>query len=143
MVTGFALALPALGLLCVINRRLKVKGKMLKTLVALVTMVTAFAVGCGIAFTFVGQWIARFVSWLQSVTGLGQGLAGFLIVVAVGVALADVLSDRKADKGAQAAAVLVPTLLLLVAGGFLGDTGGGAVSSSYDQFNAITASIVG
>lgn len=143
MFEGFAVALPALGLLYVINKRLKVKGKALKTVVAVLTMVTAFAVGCGIAFTFLGQWVARGVAWLESFTGFGRGVAVALTIVAVGIALADVLSDRKADRGAQFAAILAPTLLLLVAGGFLGTTGGGAVTTSYDHFNAIVASFGG
>jgi uncharacterized membrane protein len=138
---GLIVALPAMAVLFVLNKRFKgkQKGKQRKATVAIFTLVVAFAVGCGIAFSFLGRWFAAFVTWLSHLLSslTNQHLTGpltlALTVLALLWATADVMYDRKADKGAQFAVILLPTLLALVVGGQLGASGGNAVQTTFDQ----------
>ena len=128
---GWLIALPFLVALRVINKRFKGKGQA-KTAVSVVTMSVAFIAGCGLAFTFAGEWFAAALSFGARVAGkvspdLGAAIPIAATVLAVLVAVADLAYDRKADRGAQIAAVLMPTLLALVVGGSMGATGGEAV----------------
>jgi hypothetical protein len=105
-------------------------------------MVVALAAGCGLCFTFVGSWYATLISWSARMLGdiagadLSWALPLALTLLMLGWAAGDILADRKADKGAQFAALVLPTLLVLVVGGTLGHTGGDAVNTAYDQLQA-------
>ena len=59
-----------------------------------------------------------------------------LAIIAVGVAAADIACDKKADKGAQAAAIMFPVLLALVIAGSMGHRGGNAVHQATKQLQA-------
>lgn len=141
---GWIVALPALAVLYVINKRIKGKLNKGRDTVAVITMLVAVIVGCGLAFTFVGKLLAGFVSGcghlLNSMTGENIGIAVpiALTLVWAGIAIADIAVDRQADKGAQWAAALMPTLLALVIGGTMGVSGSSAVS----QVNTRVASFV-
>lgn len=150
---GLVVALPAMAVLFVLNKRFKGNGKgkrrkagqethghgRRQAIVAMLTLLVAFAVGCGLAYSFVGRWFAAFVTWLSrglsALTDqpLTAPIALALTVLALLWATADVLYDRKADKGAQVAVILLPTLLALMVGGALGASGGNAVQVSFDQ----------
>ena len=148
---GLVVALPALAVLFVLNKRIKgkPKGKQAKAAVAIGTLVIAFAVGCGIAYSFLGRWGASALSWSA---GLLAGFAGSgvehavplaLTVLAILWATGDVLYDRKADKGAQVAVIVLPTLLALVVGGQLGTSGGNAVEAFFAQAHTLVSQLGG
>jgi hypothetical protein len=132
---GWIVGLVSLAVLVGINKWIKGKGgKRAKKVIALATMAIAFACGCGFASTVLGQWGAGALGWATGLlagwfgeqgvaTALHIGLAVLLVLCAA----ADIAYDRKADKGAQMAAVVLPTLLLLVVGGAMGQHGGEAV----------------
>lgn len=135
---GWLVALPTLAALYVINKRIKgkVRKPTLQDIVAVATMAVAALAGCGLVFTFFGDWTAGLVGWIAGFfhdryASVGVALA--LVVIFVGIAVADIAFDRQADKGAQFAAIIMPTLLVLVIGGSLGNNGGGAVKSTRDQ----------
>jgi uncharacterized membrane protein len=144
---GFVVALPALAVLIGLNKRIKgkPKNKQAKAGVALFTLVVAFAVGCGIAYTFLGRWGASAVSWLAGLAGSGIEHAAplALTVLAILWATGDVLYDRKADKGAQFAVIVLPTLLALVVGGQLGASGGNAVNEFFVQAHSVVSQLGG
>jgi hypothetical protein len=139
---GWLVALPTVAALFVINKRVNPRNRG-RVVVAVITMLVSFGAGCGLAYTFVGQWTATFVSWLGSMlshfagSGAGEGLSIALTILFVGIAVADIAFDRTADKGAQFAAIVVPTLLLLVVGGALHKTGGDAVKATQTQLSAM------
>jgi hypothetical protein len=134
---GWTVLLPALAVLHVFNKR--VNPRKGQNAVAVITMLLAIVAGCGLAYTFAGQWLAGFVSWLGSLLSnlFGQnaaiGLSIGLTLLLVGVAVCDIAFDKRADKGAQIAAVLFPTLVALVIGGSMGKTGGDAVKTVNTQ----------
>ncbi|HEY0934643.1 MAG TPA: hypothetical protein VGD91_12975 [Trebonia sp.] len=135
---GWIVALPALVALYVINKRFKGKGKAKKA-IAITTMAVAAAAGVGLVFTFVGVLVADVVGWIahgaSTLSGDNFAVAIPLAVtlLAIGIAVADIAFDKKADRGAQIAAVLFPTLLALVVGGALHKTGGAAVDQVHQQ----------
>lgn len=135
---GWIVALPALVALYVINKKFKGKGKA-KKIIAIVTMVVAGLAGVGLTFTFLGSWTATVVGWIgraiTDVSGddLTRAVPLALTLLAILGAAADVAFDKKADKFAQFSMVLLPTLLVLVVGGALHKTGGGAVDSINQQ----------
>jgi hypothetical protein len=148
---GFIVALPCMAVLYVLNKRIKgkQKGKQPKAIVSIFTLLVAFAVGCGLAYSFAGRWFADLVSFggrfISSIshTHLTNAIALALTLLAILWASADVLYDRKADKGAQIAVVLLPTLLALVVGGQLGASGGNAVQTSFDQLFSLVGQMGG
>lgn len=148
---GLVVALPALAVLFVLNKRIKgkPKGRQGKAAVAVFTLVIAFAVGCGIAYSFLGRWGASALSWvaglLASFAGAGveNAVPLALTVLAILWATGDVLYDRTADKGAQFAVIVLPTLLALVVGGQLGASGGNAVSVFFTQAHSIVSQLGG
>lgn len=137
---GFIVALPALGLLWLLNKKLKKFKK--KAFFPILVMVVAFAAGCGLCFTFFGSGFAAGVSWLAKTIGslagsdLSWAIPLTFTLMMVGWAVGDIISDRKADKGAICAALVTPTLLVLVVGGTLGAHGGEAVHTVYGQLQA-------
>lgn len=139
---GWLVALPTLAALYVINKRVNPRNRG-RVVVAVITMLVSFGAGCGLAYTFAGQWIATFVSWVGTAlghfagNGAAQGVSIALTVLLVGVAVADIAFDRTADRGAQFAAIIVPTLLLLVVGGALHKTGGDAVKTTQTQLSVL------
>jgi hypothetical protein len=133
----------------VVNKKVNPRGRGAST-VSIITMLLAAVAGCGLAYTFAGRWVAAVVSWvgriLANITGEGGVAAGVAIAVTLallGFAIADIAYDRRADKGAQFSAFLMPTMLALVIGGTLGQTGGGAVSSVTSQVAAFVSQIGG
>jgi hypothetical protein len=146
---GYIVALVALVVLRVINRRVNVKGKGKKA-VAVITMLVALVAGCGVAWTIFGEWIAAVVSWpghaLEHAThqsGWSAAIPIAATLLAVGVAIADIAGDKKADRAAQMAAVFAPILLYLVVGGVMGETGGDVVSTVNSNVGSFLASIGG
>jgi hypothetical protein len=145
---GFIIVLPGLAVLWLLNKKIKPKGKVKKWF-NVATMATALVVGVGLAYTILGRWVADVVGWISS---LLSHLTGIDLAVAVALALtlamagwayADIAHDRKADKGAQFAAILAPTLLLLVIGGALHSSGGGAVQTAETHLQALMAHLGG
>jgi formate hydrogenlyase subunit 3/multisubunit Na+/H+ antiporter MnhD subunit len=138
---GFIVALPALAALWMFNKKFK-KAKSKKWFSYLV-MLIAGCVGVGLVFTFVGAWTAGGVSWgagmLSKLTGVNLDVAVSLALTLAMLlwAIGDIAYDKKADKGAQFAVIILPTLLALVVGGALGHTGGDAVHSTYNQLQAL------
>ena len=139
---GWLVALSMAALLYVFNKRVNPRGRSTNA-VAIITVIIAMGVGCGLAFTFVGRWIAggisAIASGLTNVTGESMTIAVpiAITIIAVGVAVADIAYDKKADSGAQFAAVLMPILLALVVGGAAGKTGGDAVRSVNVQIASV------
>lgn len=132
---GWLVALPTLAALYVINKRVNPRNRG-RIIVAVITMLVAAAAGCGLAYTFAGDWTAGAISWVggffhNNDTAAGLNIA--LVVLFGGIAVADIAFDRTADKGAQFAAIIMPTLLALVIGGSLGKTGGDAVKATRDH----------
>ncbi|MFC5186995.1 hypothetical protein [Actinomadura harenae] len=142
---GLVVALPALLVLVALNKKHKgkPKNKLAKAVIAALVLLMAFTVGCGFAYSFVGRWIASGVSGLAHLIGAGGGLAIGLTVVGILWATADVMYDRKADKGAQGWLIFLPTLLALVVGGQLGATGGQAVAVFFDHAHTFLAQMGG
>lgn len=133
---GFAVMLPALALLWVVNKRANPGGKG-KTVVNIIKMLLAGAAGCGMVYTFLGSAVAVVIGWVSGMSpALKIGIPLALVIIAAGVAICDIAFDRQADKGAQTAAVLAPTLLALVIAGSLGHSGRTAVHDTYQQLHA-------
>lgn len=134
---GWVVLLPALALLHVFNKR--VNPRKGQNAVSVITMGLAIVAGCGLAYTFAGQWIAGFVSWVGSLLSnlsgqnVALGVSIGITLLLVGIAVADIAFDKRADKGAQIAAVLFPTLVALVIGGSMGKTGGDAIKTVNTQ----------
>lgn len=151
---GWVVALPALATLWALNKKFRGKGGKgrgkAKTIIALVTMGTAAVAGCGIAYTFAGRWLAGLVGWVSGTAAGVAGEAGIAmaipIAITVGlvlVAAADLAYDRVADKGAQIAVAVLPTMLFLVVGGALGETGGEAVRTVTTQMSTVIGQLGG
>lgn len=131
---GWVVLLPTAVVWWVVHKRVNPRGKG-GTAVSVITMLLAAIAGCGFVYTFGARWVATGIAWfgkiLASTTGEAGIATGFAIAVslfALLVAVADIAYDKKADRGAQFAAFMMPTLLALVAGGQLGATGGDAVA---------------
>ena len=140
---GFAVMLPALALLWVINKRGNVRGKT-QTAINIIKMVLAFLAGCGMVYTFLGSWLASVVGWVSHMSpGLQIGVPLALVFIAGGAAILDIACDKQADKGAQFCAIIAPTLLALVVAGSLGHTGGSAVHTTYQQVHTQLAKMGG
>jgi hypothetical protein len=161
---GWLVFLPAWVALWVVNKRVNPKGGgggggkgapaaggggfKVRDIVAVITMLLAFVAGCGLAFTFVGSGLAWVVTKGSAAAassvhqpGIAWGVPIALTIAAIGIAAADIAFDRKADKGAQYAAMLMPTFLALIVAGSIGVTGGNAVHSVYDQARAYITSM--
>lgn len=130
---GWVVLLPTAAVWWVVNKKVNPHGKSASA-VSILTMLLAAVAGCGLAYTFAGRWIATGIAWagriLANLTGeasIATGLAIAVTLFALLVAVADIAYDKKADRGAQFAAFMMPTLVALVIGGSLGATGGGAV----------------
>lgn len=133
---GFAVMLPALALLWVANGRANPKGKG-QTAVNVIKMLLAAAAGCGMVYTFLGTWLAAIVGWISSMSpALKVGVPLALVIIAAGIAILDIAFDKRADKGAQMAAMMAPTLLALVIAGSLGLSGKNAVHDTYQQLHS-------
>ena len=133
---GFAVMLPALALLWVANKKANPRGKG-QTAVNVIKMILAAAAGCGMVYTFLGSWLAAAIGWVSSMSpALKVGVPLALVFVAAGIAILDIAFDRQADKGAQMAAIMAPTLLALVVAGSLGLSGKNAVHDTYQQLHS-------
>lgn len=132
---GFALMLPALALRWVINKRVNPRGKA-ATAVSVIVMLVSLIAGLGMAYTFLGDFLAWGVDWVSGVsTALKIGIPLALTIAAVGVAIADIAFDRRADNAAQFSAILAPTMLALVVAGSIGASGGNAVHETYQRLH--------
>lgn len=137
---GWAVLLPGLAALFVFNKKVNPKRRG-QNLVAILTVAIAVIAGCGLALTFGGQWVAGIVGWigsmLASLTGVGHWMEVGVSIAVTGLMVlwvwADVSFDKTADKGAQFAALVMPTLVFLVAGGLMGQKGGAAVETVTSQ----------
>jgi hypothetical protein len=130
---GWVVLLPTAAVWWVVNKRVNPHGKGASA-VSVIAMLLAAVAGCGLAYTFAGRWLAAGVAWfgrflanLTGEAGIASGIAIAVTLLVVFIAVADIAYDKKADRGAQMSAFLMPTLLALVIGGSLGATGGGAV----------------
>jgi hypothetical protein len=127
--------LPALALRYVINKRVNPRGKG-QTAVSILVMLVSLIAGLGMAYTFLGDFLAWGIDWVSGMsTALQIGIPLALTIVAVGVALADIAFDRRADNAAQFSAILAPTMLALVVAGSIGATGGNAVHDTYQRLH--------
>ncbi|TDD97680.1 hypothetical protein [Actinomadura rubrisoli] len=131
---GWVVLLAGLATLYVFNKR--VNSQRNAKAVAVITMLLAATAGCGLAHTVVGKGVAGSVSFvgkgaadLADEPDLVLAVSVAVTIIMVGIAVADISFDKQADKGAQFAAVVMPTLLALVIGGSLGKTGGDAVET--------------
>jgi hypothetical protein len=107
---GWLVALPTLALLYLFNKKVNPKGGgKVRDAVAVVTLLLAFGAGCGFAYTLLGTVVF------------------------------DVMFDRVANLPAQMAAIILPTVLLVVIGGGLGETGGKAVETTKVQLSTMWA----
>jgi hypothetical protein len=97
---GWLVALPTLAALFVINKRVNPRSRG-RVVVAVITMLVSFGAGCGLAYTFFGQWTATLVSWLGSMlshfagSGAGEGLSIALTILFVGVAVSSPRSSSR------------------------------------------------
>jgi hypothetical protein len=133
---GFAVMLPALGALWAFNKKGNARGK-LQTVINWLKMGLAFVAGCGMAFTFLGSGLAAVIGWVSGLSpALKVGIPLALVLAAGLLALLDIAFDKQADKGAQIAAAITPTLLALVIAGAIGVSGGHAVHTTYNQMHA-------
>lgn len=124
---GWLVLLSASALLFVINKRVNVRGGgRIGDIISVVTMLVAIIAGCGFAYTVLGRLFAGLVNGIGSVaakfggSGAALGVSIATMIILVGIAVCDILCDRKADGGAQIAAYLFPTVLALVIGGSMG-----------------------
>jgi cytochrome c oxidase subunit IV len=141
---GLALVLPALALRWVLNTRVNPKKPNAKMVKSILMTITCLICGLGIAYSLIGDMI----SWsIHAITGMNGALAiGIpltLVIVTAGVVIADVTHDKNADRGAQMAAMLAPTMLALVIAGSIGASTHSAVQSSYDVVHAQIAHMSG
>lgn len=140
---GFAVMLPALALLWVANKRANPRGRG-QTAVNIIKMILAGAAGCGMVYTFLGSWLAAAIGWVSGISpALKIGVPLALVFVAAGIAILDIAFDKQADKGAQMAAIVAPTLLALVVAGSLGLSGRNAVHDTYQQLHVQVAKMGG
>lgn len=140
---GLAVMLPALALRWVINKRVNMSGKG-AGVVSVIVMIVSVIAGLGMAFTFLGDILASAINWVSGAdNALKIGIPLAVTIAAVGVAIADIAFDRRADNGAQYAAILAPTMLFLVVAGSLGHTGGGAVHDGYKEVRAAVVKMGG
>lgn len=147
---GWIVLLPTAAVWWVVNKKVNPRRPGLATAVSVITMVLAWVAGCGLAYTFLGRFIAAGLSWLgsgiASITGEPGFRAGFVIAVTLItllIAVIDVAQDRRADGSAQFSAFFMPTLLALVIGGSLGATGGSAVQQVTTNVSTLMAQIGG
>lgn len=145
---GFVVALPAAAMLWLFNKKFK-KAKSKKWFSYLV-MIIAACLGVGLVFTFIGSWSAAGISKgagilsdLSGVKNLDVAVSLTLTILMLGWAIGDIAYDKKADKGAQFAVIMLPTLLTLVVGGALGHTGGDAVHTVYAQLQTMMSRLGG
>lgn len=136
---GWIVALPALAVLYVINKRVNPRGKS-RDAVAVATIVIAFIVGTGLTYTWVGSLVGWSVGWTGK---LSTAIPLALAIVAVGSAAADIAYDRKADSVAQIAAVAFPILVALTIAGAMHHTGGNAVHATYMQMASFVTTHIG
>lgn len=130
---GLALILPGLALRWVLTKRVNPKKPNAKIAKAFIMTGTCLVIGLGIAYSFLGDWIAwaiHSVAGMSSALTIGIPLA--CVIATVGVVFADVTHDKTADKGAQTAAMLAPTMLALVVAGSIHASTHQAVKGSYD-----------
>lgn len=140
---GLALVLPGLALRWVLNKRFNPKGNGKKH-VAIAVVAVCLIVGLGIAYSFVGDWLAAAIRGLAGTSSaLTVGVPLACVIATAGVVIGDVMYDRTADKGAQFAAMLAPTMLVLVIAGTVGASGGNAVRGSYDTIHATVVKMSG
>jgi hypothetical protein len=94
---------------------LKKKTKALKKWYVVSILFAIFSVS--LAQTIVGGWLVAGLRWLIGLTRLPIGaLAGALVLLALIVLVADIWKDKKADKLAQVAILLLPILFVVAAG---------------------------
>jgi len=106
---------------------LKKKTKALKKWYVKSILFAIFSVS--LAQTIVGGWLVAGLRWLIGLTTLPIGaLGGALVLLALIVLIADIWKDKKADKLAQAAILLLP-ILFVVAAGPIAPTGKGLTDS--------------
>ena len=141
---GFSLILPAVALQWLIRKRVNPKKSGAKTFKALLMTATCLIGGLGVAYSFVGDLLASCVHWITGMSSaLAIGVPFALVIVTAGVVAADVANDRNADKGAQIAAWLAPTMLVLVIAGTIGATGGDIARGSYTTVHHIVVQLSG
>lgn len=149
MLGGFFVALPVAAVLWVIRRKINPRGQRGGMALAWAIVGLTFVVGCGLAFTILGHWVANGLNLfgnLAAMIGGPSAKAGLFVAAGLGMfcaILADVVSDRKADKIARYSALLFPTIVTLVIGGRLGANGSGAVEATYNQASAFISMIGG
>lgn len=146
---GWVVLLPTAAVWWVVNKKVNPRGRGASA-VSVITMLLAAIAGCGLAYTFAGRWVATLVDWVGRMLANLTGEAGIAAGVAIAVtlflllfAVADIAYDKRADRGAQFSAFLMPTMLALVAGGTLGATGGDAVSQVTANVSTFFAQIGG
>lgn len=146
---GWVVLLPTAAVWWVVNKKVNPRGRSASA-VSIITMLLAATAGCGLAYTFAGRWIAAFVAWvgrflanLTGEAGIASGVAIAVTLLVLLVAVADIAYDKRADKGAQFSAFLMPTLVALVIGGSLGATGGGAVQEVTNNVASFMSQIGG
>lgn len=130
---GLALILPGFALRWVMTKRWNPKKPNAKVVKAIVMTLTCLIIGLGIAYSFLGDWIAWGIHTICGMNGaLAIGVPLACVILTAGVVFFDVTHDRTADKGAQTAAMLAPTMLALVVAGTIGASTHHAVKGSYD-----------
>jgi lysylphosphatidylglycerol synthetase-like protein (DUF2156 family) len=146
---GWVVLLPTAAVWWVVHKKVNPRGRGASS-VSILTMLLAAVAGCGLAYTFAGRWVAAFVAWVGQVlanitgeSGIASGAAVAVTLLVFLFAVADIAYDRRADRGAQFSAFLMPTLLALVIGGSLGETGGGAVQEVTTNVAAFMSQIGG
>lgn len=142
---GWVVAIPAIAVWIVLNKRYRGKGRdKVKVGISYTLMGVAAIAGCGLAMTFVGRMIGGLVGWgSEQLASLGgDARIAFVIpfalaIAAILVAFADFWSDKEADGGAQFAMFILPVLLFLAVGGTLGAQGSEAVRTVNAEMSSI------
>lgn len=114
-----------------IGKRIKPKGQAPKKGVNISVLLAAFVAGCGLALTWLGARIAWLVALIPD-RDVEIAVCAVLAIVTLIAFVGDMAFDKKADKPAQYSAFLAPTILLLIAGSFMGVSGADIVNGVID-----------
>lgn len=105
-------------------------------------MLFAFIAGTGFAHT----WPSGIITIpLRAISdpGFRAGVAAFLVIAALIAAIGDIAFDKKADKLAQMASFVLATLLLEIAGTFMGVSADGVIGFVYSEAGSLFSEIGG